>query len=221
MNQEQPMAQGEAAEEKKASRIRPWIGEPPRTSPPDVAGYRLAEHQRFDMLQGSIVGMVLIPFWWVFFTVMVGLLGGRYITGGTATLSNLLLGIVIALVLVPLLHEAVHGIAAMLAGVRPSYGIGPGFAYTTFPDPVGKRPYLAIGLAPLVVLSAIGLPLAVAWDAGAGAIIFALVVNAAGAIGDLWMSWRIVFQPRDALFVDLADGFAIYVPDSSTAEATA
>ncbi len=215
------MAQGEATEDTKAIRIRPWIGEPPRTRPPEVAGYRLAEHQRFDMLQGSIAGMVLIPFWWVFFTVMVGLLGGRYIDGATVTLSNMLLGIAIALVLVPLLHEAVHGIAAMLAGVRPSYGMGPGFAYTTFPDPVGKRAYLLIGIAPLMVLSAIGLPLAVVWDAAAGAIIFFLVVNAAGAIGDLWMSWRIVFQPRDALFVDLADGFAVYVPHPSTSGAPA
>lgn len=210
------MAQGEATKDTKASRIRPWIGEPPRTSPPEVAGYRLAAHQRFDMLQGSIVGMVLIPFWLVFFSVMVGLLGGRYIDEAVVTLSNMLLGIVIALVLVPLLHEAVHGIAAMLAGVRPSYGIGPGFAYTTFPDPVGKRPYLLIGLAPLVVLSAIGLPLAAVWDAGAGAIIFFLVVNAAGAIGDLWMSWRIMLQPRDALFVDLADGFGVFVPESAS-----
>jgi uncharacterized membrane protein len=207
------MAQGETAQDIKAFKLRPWIGEPPRTSPPDVAGYRLIAHQRFDMWQGSIVGMVLIPFWWVFFSVTTALLGGRYISGGTVTLSNLLIGIVIALVLVPLLHETVHGIAAMLAGVRPSYGIGPGFAYTTFPDPVGKRPYLTIGLAPLVALSAIGLPLAALWDAATGAILFFLVVNAAGAIGDVWMSWRIAFQPRDALFVDLADGFAVFVPE--------
>ncbi|HYI14082.1 MAG TPA: DUF3267 domain-containing protein [Thermomicrobiales bacterium] len=207
------MAQGEATKREKAARIRPWIGEPPRTSPPEIDGYRLNTHQRFNMLQGSIVGMVLIPFWWMFFSVTTALLGGRYISGGTVTLSNLLFGIVIALVLVPLLHEAVHGIAAMLAGVRPSYGIGPGFAYTTFLDPVGKRPYLTIGLAPLVVLSAIGLPLAALWDAATGAILFFLVVNAAGAIGDIWMSWRIAFQPRDALFVDLADGFAVFVPE--------
>jgi hypothetical protein len=163
--------------------------------------------------------MVLIPFWWVFFSVMVGLLGGRYISGFVVTLPNLLLGAVIALLLVPLLHEAVHGIAALLAGVRPSYGIGPGFAYTTFPDPVGKRPYLAIGLAPLVVLSAIGLPLAAVWDAGAGLVLFFLVVNAAGAIGDIWMSWRIALQPPDALLVDLADGFAVLVPASGSSDA--
>jgi hypothetical protein len=124
---------------------------------------------------------------------------------------------VIALLLVPLLHEAVHGLAAMLAGVKPSYGIGLGFAYTTFPDPVGKRPYLAIGLAPLVVLSALGIPLAAIWEGGTGAVIFFLVVNAAGAIGDLWMSSKIVRQPADALFVDLADGFAVYVPESGQA----
>lgn len=206
------MARGETTKIDKPGRLRPWIGEPPRTSPPEVDGYRLVAHQQFDMLQGSIVGMVLIPFWWVFYSVTVGLLGGRYVSEFVVTPSSLLLAIVIALIAVPLLHEAVHGITAMLAGIRPSYGIGPGFAYTTFPDPVGKRVYLMIGLAPLVVLSAIGLPLAAVWDAGASAAIFFLIVNAAGAIGDLWMSWRIAQQPSDALFVDLADGFAVLVP---------
>jgi len=207
------MTNDETAKSDKPGRLRPWIGEPPRTSPPEVDGYRLLSHQRFDMLQGSIIGMVLIPFWWVLFSVTVGLLGGRYITEFVILFSDVLLGASIALVLVPLLHEAVHGIAAMLAGVRPSYGIGPGFAYTTFPEPVAKRAYLAIGLAPLVVLSALGLPLAVVWDGGAGLVLFFLVVNAAGAIGDLWMSWRIALQPRNALFVDLADGFAVLAPE--------
>lgn len=206
------MAQGVTTETEKPGRLRPWFGESPRTSPPEVDGYRLLSHQRFDMVQGSIVGMVLIPFWWVLFSVTLGLLGGRYISEFVVTLSNVLLGALIALLLVPLLHEAVHGVAAMLAGVRPAYGIGPGFAYTTFPEPVAKRAYLVIGLAPLVVLSALGLPLAAVWDSGVGLVLFFLVVNAAGAVGDLWMSWRIALQPRDALFVDLADGFAVLVP---------
>lgn len=208
------MARGEATNIEGRGSLRPWIGEPPLTSAPNVEGYRLRSHQRFDMLQGSIAGMVLIPFWWVFYSVVVGLLGGRYVSELALTLSSLLIGAGIALVAVPLLHEFVHGMAAMLVGIRPSFGIGPGFAYTTFPDPVGKRAYLAIGLAPLIGFSAIGIPLAVAWDAGATAIIFFMVVNAAGAIGDLWMSWRIALQPRDALFVDLADGFAVLEPET-------
>lgn len=213
------MARSESTE-KKAISLRPWIGEPPRTSPPTVDGYRLTAHLRFDMIQGSIAGLVLIPFWWIFYTVTVGLIGGPYLSELTVTLPDFLLGIGIALVLVPIFHEAVHGIAAMLAGVRPSYGIGPGFAYTTFPDPVGKRAYLMIGLAPLVVLSMLGVPLAAAWDTGTRAVIFFLVVNAAGAIGDIWMSWRIALQPADATFVDLADGFAVYVPESGQTRAT-
>jgi len=214
------LAQGESTEQKKSFVVRPWIGEPPRTHPPEVDGYRLHGHMRFDMIQGSIAGMILIPFWWFFFTVAVGMIGGPYLSEFTVTLPDFLLGIIIAVILVPLIHEAVHGIAAMLAGVRPSYGIGPGFAYTTFPDPVGKRAYLAIGLAPLVVLSVIGVPLAAVWETGTGAILFFLIVNAAGAIGDLWMSWRIALQPRDAVFVDLADGFAVYIPETDTANST-
>ncbi|HEX5166080.1 MAG TPA: DUF3267 domain-containing protein [Thermomicrobiales bacterium] len=208
------MAQPDAVKTRKQGRIRPWIGEPPREVAPEVTGYRLDSHQRFDMLQGSIAGMVLIPFWFVFFSVLIGLVGGRYMGEFAITIANMLLGAVIALVVVPALHEAVHGLAAMLCGVRPSYGIGPGFAYTTFPDPVGKRAYLAIGLAPLVVLSLIGFPLAAVWDSGAGAVLFFMVVNAAGAVGDLWMSWRIALQPPHALFVDLADGFAVLIPDA-------
>lgn len=208
------MAQPETVNADKPGRIRPWIGDPPRATAPEVDGYRLLAHLRFDMVQGSIAGMVLIPFWWVFLSVTVGLLGGRYISGFNVSVASLLVGALIALIVVPVLHEAVHGIAAMLLGIRPSYGIGPGFAYTTFPDPVGKRAYLTIGLAPLLVLTAIGLPLAAAWDAGAGAILFFMVVNAAGAVGDLWMSWRIALQSSDALFVDLADGFAVLVPQS-------
>lgn len=209
------MAQPDTTPVDKARLIKPWIGNPPPVSPPDIDGYRLLAREKFDMVRGSIVGMAFIPFWWVLYSVAVGLLGGSYVTEFTVTLTSMLVAGLIALVAVPLLHEAVHGLAAMLVGVRPSYGVGPGFAYTTVKEPLDKRAYLVIAIAPLLVLSAIGLPLATVWDTGAGAILFFLIVNASGAVGDLWMSWRVAFQPRDALFFDLADGFAVLIPEGS------
>jgi hypothetical protein len=195
------------------SRLKPWIGDPPRTSAPEIPGYVLVAHERFNMGHGAIAGFVLIPVWTFVLVAAIGALGGRTDYAAALTIPNLLLGALIALALVPVLHEVVHGLVAILLGARPSYGIGPGFAYTTFREPMGRAAYLTVGLAPLVVLSAAGVALAARWDTGAGWCLFFAVVNASGAVGDLWMSWRIVRQPRGARYVDLADGFAVLLPE--------
>jgi hypothetical protein len=195
------------------ARIRPWFGDPPRASAPEVDGYRQVAHERFNITTGTIAGFVLIPLWTFLIIGAVAALGGRSSYGVDFSVGTILLGAFVALIAVPVVHEAVHGIVAMLFGARPSYGIGPGFAYTTFREPVPRNPYLAIGLAPLVVLTIASVMVAANWDAVAGWVIFFAIVNASGAIGDLWMSWRILRQPRSAIFYDLADGFAVLVPE--------
>lgn len=197
------------------ARIKPWIGDPPRAQAPELAGYRQVAHERFDIVRGSVAGVVLLPFWAFLFVAVIALLGGRDSYGADITLVNAAGGLFTVLIAVPVLHEAVHGLTAMLCGAKPSYGVGPGFAYTTFREPIPRNPYLAIGLAPLIVLSVLCVVIAVRWDAAAGWLVFFAVVNAGGAIGDLWMSWRIVRQPRSAVFYDLADGFAVLVPDET------
>jgi hypothetical protein len=127
-------------------------------------------------------------------------------------LVEIVLGASIALVVVPFIHEAAHGLAALVLGAKPAFGVGPGYAYTTFREPMGRWAYLTVGLAPLVSGSVSGMLLAVAWAGGREWVIFACIVNAAGAIGDLWMSWRILKLPRNAIYYDLADGFAALVP---------
>jgi hypothetical protein len=194
------------------ARIKPWIGDPPRTEAPETPGYTVISHEQLNLVSGSLVGFVLIPVWWFVFALLVAALGGPLINEIWFDVGNLIAGAFIALILVPVLHEAIHGLAAMLVGARPSYGIGPGFAYTTFREPMGRWPYLFVGLAPLVVLSIACILLAAQFESLAGALIFFAVINAAGAIGDLWMSWRIIRQPHDAIFYDLADGFAVLTP---------
>ncbi len=161
----------------------------------------------------TIVGFVLIPVWWFVIVALVALAGGPEESSFAITAKTFVAGALIALVAVPVLHELVHGIAGMLVGVRPAYGVGPGFAYTTFREPLGKWQYLAVGIAPLVVLTVLSVLVAARWESIANAAIFFAVVNAAGAIGDLWMSWRIIRAPRAAIFYDLADGFAVLVPE--------
>ena len=209
-----------ADRERRASRgvLRPWIGEPPPNEPPVLDGYTVVAREQFDIVRMSLVGLVAMLGWWLVFAALIEWLGGREIGRFIVTFWSFVGGVVIALVLVPLLHEAVHGLAAMTVGERPSFGIGPGFFYTTIQRPVNKPAYLLIALAPLVILSVAGVALAAVWDELAGLALLFLIVNASGAIGDLWMAWRIAFQPGDALFVDLAEGFAVLVPSDPASD---
>lgn len=198
--------------------MRPWIGDPPRTEPPDRPGYAEISREHLNMGPLTIVGFVLIPIWWFVIVMFVALAGGPDSSSFSITLTTLVLGALIALVAVPVLHELVHGIVGMLVGVKPAYGVGAGFAYTTFREPLGKRQYLAVGLAPLVVLTLLAIVVAARWESVANAAIFFAVINAAGAIGDLWMGWRVARAPRGAIFYDLADGFAVLVPEQASSE---
>jgi len=196
--------------------IRPWIGDPPRTDPPEHVGYVELSRERLRMGPMTVVGFVLIPVWWYVIATLVMLAGGSKSLSFAIDGRSLVFGLLIALVAVPVIHELIHGVAGKLVGVKPAYGVGPGFAYTTFREPLGKWQYLAVGLAPLVVLTILSVIVAARFESAAIGAIFFAVINAAGAIGDIWMSWRIVRAPRGAIFYDLADGFAVLIPDPST-----
>jgi Putative zincin peptidase len=112
------------------------------------------------------------------------------------------------------LHEALHGAAILALGGRPRFGLKlPLAAYCTAPGQLFTRNgYLAVALAPLVVLSAAG---AVAtWlapDLGA-CLIFGLAGNISGAVGDLTAIARLLHLPPSVLIADTATGYAAYLP---------
>lgn len=193
---------------------RPWIGDPPRSEPPEIPGYALLRHERVDMLQLSIAGVVLLPLWWFVFAGIGLWLSGEDGFSVSFGLFEVVFGVVVALVIVPVVHELFHGLTARMLGAQPAYGVGPGYAYTTFHEPMGRYAYLTVGLVPFVLFSVLGVVLAAIFPALRGWLMFACIINAAGAIGDLWMAWRILRLPRRAIFCDLADGFAAYVPQA-------
>ena len=112
------------------------------------------------------------------------------------------------------LHEALHGAAILALGGRPRFGLKlPLAAYCTAPGQLFTRNgYLAVALAPLVVLSAAG---AVAtWlapDLGA-CLIFGLAGNISGAVGDLTAIARLLRLPPGVLIADTATGYVAYLP---------
>lgn len=164
------------------------------------------------MTGAGLLGLLLFPIWGVIFVLMMSLLGGR--TSFTFSISALMFfGVVGIFALTLALHEVIHGLAALVAGQRPSFGMGKGFFYTTVHDSVSWGQYMAIAVSPGIIISVGAIVGALIWPEATGWLMFASMVNASGVGGDIWMARRVFAAPRDSRFYDLADGFAIYVPD--------
>jgi len=98
-------------------------------------------------------------------------------------------GLVATFVIALILHEAVHGVALWaFTGDRPVFGFKGWYAFADAPGwYLSRGQMVATSLAPLVVLPAIGLPLIAFAPAGLSLfIVVGLIVNAVGAVGDLY-----------------------------------
>lgn len=195
--------------------LKPWFGDLPHTTAPDLPGYRQVGHEKLNITKITVIGTLLIPLWAIALVAVVAMRGGPSSYEATFTFTTLMLFIVVTVAVI-VVHEVIHGAAAALLGTRPSFGIGPGFAYTTFLEPMRKSSYLIVGLAPLVIITLATVGAATLWSGVAGWMIVMGTINASGAIGDLWMTARILRSPRGAMFYDVADGFAVFAPDTAT-----
>ncbi|MEP7133862.1 MAG: DUF3267 domain-containing protein [Chloroflexota bacterium] len=113
-------------------------------------------------------------------------------------------------------HELTHGLVMKIFGAKPSYGIlwkqamfyatTPGFAYQ-------RNSYLQIALAPLIALSSLSV-LGMWLMGGTAWVAFCAlcgVINASGAIGDLWMTIIVLRYPVSAYVMDERDGIRIFL----------
>lgn len=129
--------------------------------------------------------------------------------------------LVAAIVIVLPLHELLHGVTIAYFGQRVRYGakLSKGVLYATADQALFRRnEYLTVALMPLVGITLLVMvlmafvPQWLAYYCG-----IAAVLNAGGAIGDLWsvgILWR---YPAQALVRDEADGFRIYLPSGYAA----
>lgn len=130
-------------------------------------------------------------------------------------LSNLLRLVAVMAVAI-LLHELTHGLFFwVFARKTPEFGIGPGYAFAAMPDWFfPKNQYLVVVLAPLLLLSGIGLALIallpLAW---LGLLLAGMTINAGGAIGDMYVAWRIAHESGPVWIKDTGDGFQLYRPE--------
>lgn len=152
------------------------------------------------------------------FFVGLNLLVYRLETGKTSgSVSWLLILLLVATnllayIIVLALHEGVHGLVFALLGGRPTFGTKLPFAlYCGAPHQLFTRnAYLAVGLAPLVLISLAGIALIILAPALTPYVQLGLIGNVSGAAGDLWAVRVLLGQPSAALVQDTATGFEIY-----------
>jgi Putative zincin peptidase len=134
------------------------------------------------------------------------------LSGGLNLLTGLVILVVVMAVTI-LIHELVHGLFFWLfTRRRPEFGLGPGYAFAAMPDWFyPKKQYLVIGLSPLVLLTVAGLAAsALVPQAWLAALLAGMVINAGGAIGDMYVCWRIARDAPDVWIKDTGDGFQLY-----------
>jgi hypothetical protein len=179
-------------------------------------GYSLLRKGELKLGLLSVLSLVALPPAFIFFSLVTGPLGGPFdLRDGEFSfqvdLVGLVLVTVVALVVLPVVHELVHGAVAALCGGKPVYGIGPGVAFCHFREFVGKRCYAAILVAPLLLLSVIGVALMpITPGILRGPLLAFLITNASGAVGDIAALLQLFRLPSDALIADTSHGFEVY-----------
>jgi hypothetical protein len=183
-------------------------------------GYRLAMVGRVDLNRLGLISigalLVAAPLFMLLTAPLGGpidLLGGRVAVA--VGLLDVLVAFVVGALLLPVLHELIHGLAAQAVGARPVYGVAPPIAaFCHFERFVTRGQYAVIVVAPLAVITLGGLALMpIAPDWLRGQLLLLMILNASGAVGDLAMLAQLPRAPRDALIADTAVGFEAYAPD--------
>jgi hypothetical protein len=123
---------------------------------------------------------------------------------------------VVGIVLTFILHELTHGLAMQMFGARPKYGIiwkglmlyatSPGYAYR-------RNNYVIISLAPFVFISALVILGMWILQGTAWVALLAIcgVVNASGAVGDMWITMIVLRYTATAYVMDERDGIRVFL----------
>jgi hypothetical protein len=165
----------------------------------------------------NILGILLFIIFGMIFSSMAFRLGKMPSEGnfrlGLGEMGLAVVGIVLTFVL----HELTHGLAMQMFGARPKYGIiwkglmlyatSPGYAYR-------RNNYVVIALAPFIFISTLvvlGMWMlqGTVWVALLG---ICGIVNASGAIGDMWIAIIVVRYVATAYVMDERDGIRVFLP---------
>ena len=129
------------------------------------------------------------------------------IFSSTITVTNIL-GALGLTVLILLLHEGIHGLFFWIfSRSRPVFGLRPLYAYAGAPSWFfPKRQFTITALGPLVIIGAAGLLLLllapISW---VFMIMFLAALNTGGAVGDIFVFFRLLPRPATSFANDTGD----------------
>jgi hypothetical protein len=121
--------------------------------------------------------------------------------------------ILIVVLGVMILHEAIHGAFFWIfTKSKPIFGLKLLFAYAGAPQwYIPRNQYALIGIAPFLFITLIGFVVIYFSPLPAGQLaLFAITMNAAGAVGDFYVCGKTLLQPPDILINDTGVGFTMY-----------
>jgi hypothetical protein len=165
----------------------------------------------------NIVGGILFVIFGMIFSSLAFGLGKMPSEGnfriGLGEIGLAIVGIVGTLVL----HELTHGLVMQILGANPKYGIiwkglmlyatSPGYAYR-------RNNYVVIALAPFVFISVLVILGMWILQGTAWVVLLAVcgVVNASGAVGDMWITMVVLRYAATAYVMDERDGIRMFLP---------
>jgi len=163
------------------------------------------------ILQIAGLGWLLLSGWLL--SLLIQFIRPEAITVGFKIDILTMLGIMVILVATILLHELVHGLFFWIfSHHKPEFGLGLGYAFAAMPDWFfPKWQYMFVGLSPLALITATGLLFCIFIPANwLPTLLFGMVINIGGAIGDIYVCWRIAIDEKDVCIRDTGDGFELY-----------
>lgn len=140
---------------------------------------------------------------------LIGLLNAIFLPIDFTLKPELFGWLAAAVVCIIILHESVHGAAAVLFGHKPLFGFKPPLVYVTFREKIPKGIFMAVALAPLFILN---LVFGIFFALGILKVfsLFCLVINTLGAIGDIWIALMLVRHERGTLVQDTKTGIKVW-----------
>ena len=163
------------------------------------------------------------------FAAVLGFVGHLFVPlsavlsiGEEADLSALLfvllklLVMLVCCVLYMILHEAVHGVfMKYYGGIKPKFGLTALYAYCGSDAYFDKTSYLVIGLSPVVIWGAVLAAVCVVIPAGwFWVAYFIQIINLSGAVGDFYVTYRMLKMPKEILVQDSGVSMTVYAPDT-------
>ena len=174
----------------------------------------------------NVVGFFIIVFSFILLVLFTrwarpGLFSDAFIFNANLSTISALFILIVFVALSLILHELIHGFFFwFFTHSKPVYALHLAYAYAAAPGwYIPVRQYWIIGLAPLVLIDAVGLLLIMLAQAGwVLLLVFLVASNTGGSIGDMWIMLRSLRTSPFALVKDVGDAVTFFEIISSASK---